>query len=339
MDILANETVQEAILSYYKLSGNSDAVCKAINSSRKSTHEGQSNRSKSKPGLCLRLFALESRTSARQTTMKTFYLPILFLLFGLVMGSTYWQCQDSLMVMSVYCIISCSTAIFLGSIVMDLLLQPLQVFAVEHQDGVSKAIDIVLHVFIRVSAISIFPVTLSLFIIYLFVTTTEYVWIDFLLILLIQLLVSQAWVAVFILAVCCKPSMSHRICPLIAALAGFTSGFIVARPNMPIYYRWMFPMNPTYWGYAATVKILLENTKFDCKYDSLLECYPFSGLYTLELFGLHDANPYLSTVSLFGILIVCLSLATFILEFSHTPHVMRTLSQTLCKVTQARYIS
>jgi hypothetical protein len=44
MDILANETVQEAILSYYKLSGNSDAVCKAINSSRKSTHEGQSNR-------------------------------------------------------------------------------------------------------------------------------------------------------------------------------------------------------------------------------------------------------------------------------------------------------
>ena len=242
------------------------------------------------------------------------------------------------MVMSVYCIISCSSAIFLSSIVMGLLLQPLQVFSVEHQDGVSKAIDIVLHVFIRVSAVSIFPVTLSLFITYLFVTTS-YVWTDFLFVLLIQLLVSHTWVAVFILTVCCKPSMSHRICPLIAALAGFTSGFIVARPNMPIYYRWLFPINPTYWGYAATVKILLENIKFDCEYDSQLECYPFSGLYTLELFGLHNTNPYLSLVTLLGILIACLSLATFILELTHTPHVMRTLFQTLFRLTQARYVS
>jgi hypothetical protein len=294
--------------------------------------------------------------------MKTFYLPILFLLFGLVMGeltdvrsiynevislmlilpsigSTYWQCQDSLMVMSVYCIISCSTAIFLGSIVMDLLLQPLQVFAVEHQDGVSKAIDIVLHVFIRVSAISVFPVTISLVITYLFVTTTKYVWTDFLLVLLVQLLIGQTWIAVFILAVCCKPSVSHRICPLIAALAGFTSGFIVAPRNMPIYYRWMFPINPIYWGYAATVKILLENTKFDCEYDSQLECYPYSGLYVLESFGFNDANPYLSLVSLISILIVCLSLATFVLEIVHTPHAMKNLFQPVFRLTQARYVS
>lgn len=43
MDILANETAQEAILSYYKQSGDADAVCKAMEISR-ITDEGASKR-------------------------------------------------------------------------------------------------------------------------------------------------------------------------------------------------------------------------------------------------------------------------------------------------------
>ena len=44
MDILANETAQEEILRYYKLTGDADAVCKAVDSSRRTTDEGQSKR-------------------------------------------------------------------------------------------------------------------------------------------------------------------------------------------------------------------------------------------------------------------------------------------------------
>lgn len=240
------------------------------------------------------------------------------------------------MVMSVYCIISSSSAIFISSIVMSLLVQPLHIFAVEHQDGVSKSIDIVLHVFIRVSAISIIPVTLGVFITYIFVTL-KYEWTDFFSVLLIQLLVNHAWVAVFILVVCCNPVMAHRICPLISALAGFASGFIVALPNMPVYYRWLFPINPTYWGYAATIRILLDNVDFDCEYNSQLECFPFTGLYMLELFGLHAANPYLSIVVQIGILIACLALSILILEIKYPPHVMNPWSRKLFSLLQTRY--
>lgn len=237
--------------------------------------------------------------------------------------------------MSVYCIISCSSAIFISSIVMGLLVQPLQIFATEHLDGVSKSTDMVLHVFIRVSAVSIFPVTISLAITYLFVTL-RYDWTDFLSVLLIQVLVNHTWVAVFILVVCCNPAMSHRICPLVSALAGFASGFIVAPPNMPIYYRWLFPINPTYWAYAATIRILLDDVDFDCEYDSQLECFPFSGLYMLELFGLRDTNPYQSIVVLIGIIIACLVLSIVTLEIKYKHHIRKMLSQFLLSLRKNR---
>ena len=239
------------------------------------------------------------------------------------------------MVMSVYCIISTSSAIFISSIIVGLMVQQLQIFVVECQDGVSKPVDMVLHVFMRVSAISVFPVILCVSITYLLITL-KYNWTDFLSVLLIQLVVNHTWVAIFTLVVCCSPVMSPRICPLVSALAGFASGFIVARPNMPIYYEWLFPINPTYWGYAATVRIMLGKVDFNCKYGSQLECFPFSGLYVLELFGLHDTNPYQSIAVLLGILTVCLVLSIIILMMKY-PCAMQSLLRKQFKYRKIRY--
>lgn len=240
-----------------------------------------------------------------------------------------------MMLMSVYCIISTSSAIFISSIIIGLMVPQLQIFAVEHQNGVSKPIDVVLQVFMRVSAISVFPVLLCVSITYLAITL-EYNWTDFLSVLLIQLVVNHTWVAIFTLVVSYSPVMSLRICPLVSALAGFASGFIVARPNMPIYYEWLFPINPTYWGYAATVRILLGKVNFSCKYGSQLECFPFSGLYILELFGLHDTNPYQSIVALLGILTACLALSTIILKMKY-PCAMHSLLRKQFHYGRKRY--
>ena len=64
------------------------------------------------------------------------------------------------------------------------------------------------------------------------------------------------------------------------------------RPLVCYRYVWLFYINPNYYGFSAMARILLNDLKFECAYDSELECYPFSSDYIMEYFGLNTVQPF-----------------------------------------------
>ena len=55
-------------------------------------------------------------------------------------------------------------------------------------------------------------------------------------------------------------------------------------------YRWLFYINPNYYGFSSTSYLLLTN--FDSRCDGTeLECYITSGEYTLTQFNFEQTNP------------------------------------------------
>ena len=57
-------------------------------------------------------------------------------------------------------------------------------------------------------------------------------------------------------------------------------------------YKWLFYINPNYYGFSAIGRVLLSDTEFSCVYDSELECYPYTGIYILTRFDLNNINPH-----------------------------------------------
>lgn len=61
-------------------------------------------------------------------------------------------------------------------------------------------------------------------------------------------------------------------------------------------YKWLFYVNPNFYGFTAVSRVLLEDYRVSCPYESTIECYPSSALYILSYFSLDTINPYLNTV-------------------------------------------
>ena len=57
-------------------------------------------------------------------------------------------------------------------------------------------------------------------------------------------------------------------------------------------YRWLSYINPNYYGFSASVHLLLNGLQTDCT-GSQLECFTSSGEYVLGQFSIEDVNPYL----------------------------------------------
>lgn len=61
-------------------------------------------------------------------------------------GTVYLFTEEAIQIMSVTCLLSCSSSLFMSSIVMSLLVQPLKLFQLEHSDGISSAHELILQV-------------------------------------------------------------------------------------------------------------------------------------------------------------------------------------------------
>jgi len=238
-------------------------------------------------------------------------------------------------IMSVTCLTSCSSSLFMSSIVMGLLIKPLEIFQLEYADGIAYPHEVVLQVFIRMSALCTGPLTVCATILF-FSVYQQYEFVVYLTVLLSFLLVNQVWVSMFIFITCSSPSLAHRICPLVAAICGFCCGFIVPKSLMPDYYRWIFYINPSYYAYAATTTVALEDIDSSCLYDSDLECLSSSGKVTLRQFGLEGINPVSCLLILMVMVVVYISAAILVLRIKlAAPHLKMNLTLN-CK--SKRYI-
>ena len=201
----------------------------------------------------------------------------------------------------------------MSSIVMWLLIKPLEIFRLEHADGIAKAHEVILQVFVRMSAVCTGPLTVCSTALFLSVYQRYEISV-YLIIVLAFLLVNQVWVSLFIFITCSSPSLAHRICPLVAAICGFCCGFIVPKSLMPDYYEWIFYINPSYYAYAATTTAVLNDIESDCQHDSTIECLQSSGKTTLRAFGLEEVNPILCLLILMIMIIVYITAAILVLN-------------------------
>lgn len=196
---------------------------------------------------------------------------------------------------------------------MWLLIKPLEIFRLEYADGIAKAHEVVLQVFIRMSAICTGPLAVCSTALFLSVYQ-RYDFAIYLIILLSFLLVNQVWLSLFIFITCSNPTLAHRVCPLVAAICGFCCGFIVPKSLMPDYYEWIFYINPSYYAYAATTTAVLNDIDLDCQYDSSIECLQFSGKTTLQSFGLEGVNPVQHLLILMIMVVVYITAAILVLH-------------------------
>ncbi len=60
-------------------------------------------------------------------------------------------------------------------------------------------------------------------------------------------------------------------------------------------YRWIFYINPNYYGFSASAHILLSDFNNDCNggVDDILKCYVESGNYVLKSFNFDGVRPYM----------------------------------------------
>ena len=74
-----------------------------------------------------RMAALEARASKRLNWTQTFYLPIIFFAYGLLLGTAYFQQEIPLLVMSGFCVYSVASALFMFPILFHYYSRALEV--------------------------------------------------------------------------------------------------------------------------------------------------------------------------------------------------------------------
>lgn len=227
-------------------------------------------------------------------------------------GTTYLFTDNAVQIMSVTCLLSCSSSLFMSSIVSSLLVEPLKLFHLEHSDGIACTHELILQVFIRMSALCTFPLAVCATIVFGLVYQ-NYSFEVYLVLLLAFLLVNQAWISLFIVLTVAYSQQAHRLCPVFAAIGGFCCGFIVPKPLMPSYYRWIFYINPSFFAYASTSVTVLEDNDLGCSRDSPLECFQTSGVAVLNQFGLSEVNPIENLVVLMAMTVIFVGMAVAIL--------------------------
>ena len=204
----------------------------------------------------------------------------------------------------------------MSSIVYGLLLKPMQIFWLEHADGICKAHDVVLQVFLRMAALSAIPLTTCIVVIAVFIFQPEnYDPTVIATVVLFFLLSNLAWVTIFMLITVSFPSLTHRICPLVAALGSFFCGFIIPIHQLEWYYKWILYIDPSFYAFSGTAVAVLRNREF-CTSDKGIECFPESSTSFLTLFGIEDVVPiyHLAVLVASVLLLLVMSILTLHLK-------------------------
>lgn len=315
MDILGSKASRSAILSYYRLTEECeeiyDAICHAQHRRKRyfgpisSTYKGQKSSS-----FFNRVAAWEARATLRSTWSQLIYLPLIFTVYGLLLGSAYKQASEAILIISGFCVYSVASALFMFPIMFTYFQPTLKIYAQERADGAGYAVDLVFQGFVRFVSMAFIPVIICCAILYLFVVQVAAYnpWVFFQ-VVVINLALNHTWIALLMFVIFCFPTIAHRISPIIASVAGFAGGFFVPIHLMPVYYQWLFAINPNFYGFSASARIILDNMKLSCEYESELECYSTSANYTLQQFDFIDIQPYQHILILLSMTIIFLFLA------------------------------
>lgn len=93
----------------------------------------------------------------------------------LLSGTTYFQVDEGLLIISGMCVFSTSSALFMFPAMYPYYTRALEVYKFERADGVGKAYDLVIQGFVRFAFLALFPVIFAATAIYLLVSSVSFV--------------------------------------------------------------------------------------------------------------------------------------------------------------------
>lgn len=74
-----------------------------------------------------RLCALEARASQRTSRLQMLYLPGIFLVYGILLGTVYFQTQSATFILSAFGVFSCASGLFMFPAVYTYLFKAIEV--------------------------------------------------------------------------------------------------------------------------------------------------------------------------------------------------------------------
>ena len=231
-------------------------------------------------------------------------------------ATAYYPANAAGKVVAVICLLSCCPSLLMSSIVYGLLLKPVEIFWLEHADGICKAHDLVVQVFLRMAALSAIPLTVCIVVITMFLFQPDgYNPTVVATVVVFFLLSNLAWVNIFMLITLSFPSLTHRICPLVAALGSFFCGFIIPIDQLNWYYQWILYIDPSFYAFSGTTVTVLRSKEF-CTTDEGIECFPESSASFITLFGIDHVVPtyHLAILVAFVVLLLLASILTLHLK-------------------------
>ncbi|XP_062524035.1 uncharacterized protein LOC134198639 isoform X2 [Corticium candelabrum] len=335
MDMLGSRSHRAAILNYYKTTTETKSVKNAIELAKNTIEQAKRDDAEkedknknvhSESGSMNRFFAMETRAEMRASLAQSLYLPVIFLLFALVAGLAYLQADSMLLIMAAFSIHTFASSIFMFPAIYFHLSKGLEMHRMERADGVGKSIEVLSQTFFRYVAISFLPLVGSSLIVCLMVLQSQFWTLKaFFYVIIITLALNQTWTSAAMMLICLFPVNSHKISPLVSCAAGFAAGFLIPPSEMKIYFRWLLYINPNYYGYSSMMRLLLPDIETGCNFQSTIECYPNTGKFWLEDFGLHDIEPFLHLMILLIMTGVAFIAAWLALEFQLSPITLKQL--------------
>ncbi|PFX30573.1 ABC transporter G family member 2 [Stylophora pistillata] len=230
-DILRNEKIKEATLLQNQSEKRREDDIRSTNANGNPL--SSSSESSENGGFLTRLFVIDYRASLSSTSGQTIYLSIMFFVFGVTAGIVYWQAETPLQIMTAYGGSSLPSLLFMGSILHTRINKNLEIRRLESSESIGYSYEHVMQTFLSTSAVCVMPVIACSVLTY-FMVFTSYNWWRFVLVTIISLVFNQTWIAVYMLVTYITPSNACHASGVIAALGGFSGGFIVTRSEMPI---------------------------------------------------------------------------------------------------------
>ncbi|XP_068751698.1 uncharacterized protein [Montipora capricornis] len=252
-----------------------------------------------------RLFVIDFRASFSRDLGERLFLPVVFTLIGLTAGIVYWQTDSPFHIMTAYCGSSIPSLLFLCSFIFNRVTRSLETCRRDFAEKVGYSHEHVTQIFSSITAECIFPVLICSALTY-FMVMPSYNWWRFFLATNISLVLNQTWIAVYMVITFVNPRNDCHAGFMVAALAGFASGFVVTRHEMPFGYNFLFYVNPQYYGYSAVTKVLLKDTRLKCDYESVFNCISQDGNAVLAKFDFDSVNPFEHMMMLLVITLLCL---------------------------------
>ena len=200
-----------------------------------------------------------------------------------------------------------------GTLLGLLLPRARHVFELEHVDGVCHPWQFVLHTYCHLLNLAALPGLVGT-VGAMFMVIPLSLPVKALAQAALISLLSQGWIISFIIfLICIAPTRAYRVSTVATMTVTVFQGYIVPRPALPIFIRWVTLINPIFWSFSGLSHTLLKDRVLPCEKDSSLECAEKEFNRLLVRLGLEIVDPMVACAILMGFtwLVLMLAVAVF----------------------------